>query len=102
MQRRSFLATAAAMCAIGGASVADAQQATRIAFDNAWRAVNFPRLSPTRYGLGGRNPFDCGGCQFFADLPGGARCGTRRTDGPVGLERDANRAAHRSGSQGRR
>ncbi|MGR3748244.1 MULTISPECIES: DUF3047 domain-containing protein [unclassified Paracoccus (in: a-proteobacteria)] len=53
MQRRSFLATAAAMCAIGGASVADAQQATRIAFDNAWRAVNFPRLSPTRYGLGG-------------------------------------------------
>ena len=53
MQRRSFLATAAAMCGIGGASVADAQQATRIPFDNAWRAVNFPRLSPTRYGLGG-------------------------------------------------
>ncbi|WP_411958539.1 DUF3047 domain-containing protein [Paracoccus homiensis] len=54
MQRRSFLAvTAASLAATGFAQGALAQQATRVGFDSAWRTVNFPRLTPTRYGLGG-------------------------------------------------
>jgi hypothetical protein len=54
MQRRSFLATGAASAAlISLPRTGQAQQATAIAFDDAWRAVSFPRLAPTRYGLGG-------------------------------------------------
>ncbi|MCG6112386.1 MAG: DUF3047 domain-containing protein [Paracoccus sp.] len=54
MQRRSFLATGVASAAIMSLPrLGQAQQATAIAFDDAWRAVSFPRLAPTRYGLGG-------------------------------------------------
>lgn len=52
MQRRLFLA-AAAFAAASLPSFAPAQQAIRIPFDGDWRAVGFPRLAPTRYGLGG-------------------------------------------------
>ncbi|WP_405405026.1 DUF3047 domain-containing protein [Paracoccus sp. Ld10] len=54
MQRRSFLATGAALAAAAGLPHAGmAQQGVRVAFDNAWRSVDFPRLASTRYGLGG-------------------------------------------------
>lgn len=54
MQRRAFLALGALAAATLTLPIpAHAQGATSIAFDDAWRAVSFPRLAPTRYGLGG-------------------------------------------------
>lgn len=49
MHRRIFLGTAMA-CAAGAGL---AQQAVPVRFDAGWRALTFPRLTPTRFGLGG-------------------------------------------------
>ena len=55
MQRRSFLATGAAVAAATGLSRAGlAQDDVPVVFDGAWQSVGFPRLAATRYGLGGR------------------------------------------------
>lgn len=77
MQRRLFLVTgAAAVAAISLPHMALAQQGTRIAFDNSWRSVNFPRLSPTRYGLGGRTlsiAGDASSSLIYRPVPDAAR-----------------------------
>ena len=55
MQRRSFLATGAAVAAAAGLPRGgSAQGGVPVAFDGAWQAVGFPRLAATRYGLRGR------------------------------------------------
>lgn len=77
MQRRSFLATgAASVAAIGLAGISQAQQAISVSFDNAWRAVSFPRLAPTRYGRGGATlsiAGDASSSLIYRPVPDGAR-----------------------------
>ena len=77
MQRRSFLATGvASVVAVGVAGVSHAQQAASIPFDSAWRSVSFPRLVPTRYGLGGATlsiAADASSSLIYRPVPDGAR-----------------------------
>ncbi|MCG6112217.1 MAG: DUF3047 domain-containing protein [Paracoccus sp.] len=77
MQRRSLLATGvASVAAIGLAGAGQAQQATSIPFDGAWRSVSFPRLTPTRYGLGGATlsiAADASSSLIYRPVPDGTR-----------------------------
>ncbi|MCF3974891.1 DUF3047 domain-containing protein [Paracoccus salsus] len=55
MDRRAFLASAASTASLALLpGVARAGPTGPIRFDQGWRPLNFPRLTPTRYGLGGR------------------------------------------------
>lgn len=54
MDRRLFLASgSAAVASVWTPRAAQAQAAIPVRFDGDWRPLTFPRLTPTRYGLGG-------------------------------------------------